>query len=90
MENNTIVSKWLNMVLECDRLAKEERKCLSKDRRMNWKSEGNKMPKHGRETMEKAFIEVAKERDSDNNCEEYLQHEHGEQWELIDDEASFF
>ena len=48
------------------------------------------MSKHGRETMEKAFIEDAKERDSDNNCEEYLQHEHGEQWELIDDEASFF
>ena len=40
--------------------------------------------------MEKSFIEVAKERDSDNNCEEYFQHEYGEEWELIDDEASLF
>ena len=63
---------------------------MSEDRRVNWKSEGNKVLKHGREMMGKDFIEVSKERDSDNNCEECLQHEHGEKWELIDDEAIFF
>ena len=46
MDNNSIVSKGSNMVLECDKLAKEERtKCLGKDRRENLKAEGNEVLK---------------------------------------------
>ena len=53
--------------------AKEERsKCLSEDRRANRKSKGNSVLRHGRETLEKSTSEVMKERDSNNNCEEYI------------------
>ena len=46
VENNDTVSNGLNMVLECDKLAKEERtKCLGKDRRENLKAEGNEVLK---------------------------------------------
>ena len=36
IENKGIVNKGINMALECDRLAKEERlKCVGEDRRVN-------------------------------------------------------
>ena len=49
IENNRIVNKGLNMVLECEKLAKEDRtKCVSEYRRDNRKVEGNIVLKHGR------------------------------------------
>ena len=83
IENNGVVIKELNMALECDELANEERlKCVSEDRRVSRKAEGNEVLKCGRETLEKYVSKLMKERDRNNNCKEYLQHENGEQWEL--------
>ena len=91
IENDGIVSKGLNMALECDKLEKEERmKCVSEDSRANREYEGNVSLNCGRETLEKSVSEVAKERESNNNCEEGVQHKHDEQWELIVIEARFF
>ena len=85
VENKGIVNEGLNMALECDKLAKEEiTRCLIEDRKVNRKAEGNVVLKNGRETLEKSVSEVTKERGINNNCEECLQHEHSEQWELVD------
>ena len=60
---------------------------MSEDRRANREVTGITVLKCGREMLEKSVSEVMKERDSNNNCNGYLQHIHGENWELIDVEA---
>ena len=76
------------MVLDCDKLAKEERlKCASEDRRKNIEVECNAVLKCGRETLKKYVSEFIKERDNNNYYKEHLQHKNGEQWELTDVES---
>ena len=52
IENNGIVDKGLNKALEYDKLEKVEwTKCLSEDRRVNEKAEGNEVLRYGREKL---------------------------------------
>ena len=76
------------MALKCDQKAKEERiKSVRENRSNNFLFVGNLVMQRGRETSEKSFSEVMKGKDSDAKCEEYVQHKHGEQWDLIDVDA---
>ena len=48
---------------------------------------GNIALQCGKETLEKSVSEIIKGKDSDSNCEEYMKHKYGEQWNIIDTDA---
>ena len=76
------------MVLECDKKAKEERmKGLRENRSDTRLHVGNVALQCGKETLEKSVSEIIKGKDSDSNCEEYMKHKYGEQWNIIDTDA---
>ena len=76
------------MVLECDKKSKWERiNCLRENINDDRLRIGISVLQCANETLEKSVSEVTKGKDSDINCEECVQHKHGEQWGTIDTDA---
>ena len=86
--SENVENEGLKMVLKCDKVAKEERvKCVVENTMHDEETEGNTSLNLGNMKFEKSVVEVTKGIDSDRNSLEHVQHEHGENWELIDVEA---
>ena len=67
------------MALKWNTKAKKERiRCVRENRIENISVVGNVVLQCGKEIFEKSTSEVIKTKDSDNNCEDNVQHKYGE------------
>ena len=87
--SGNVENEGLKMVLKCDKIAKEEcEKCAIENRTHGAEVEGKKSLNIGNIKFEKSVVQVTKGTDSHRNSLEHAQHEHGENCELIDVEAT--